>query len=258
MARPGRPVAGYGPYAEVYDAVVESWFRDRILRLVLRLIRREGLAVRRVLDLACGTGVAVVRLARLGYEVTGVDLSEPMLRRARARALEAGVLARFLRQDMRTFRAPRPVDLVVCLYDSLNHLPGEGDLVAAFRAVRRALRPGGCFVFDANTVYGLAHRWGTATTIEHDGPDLFVVHDTVYDAAREANTLTVHGFIRRGERFERFTDVTRERGYRPARLRTLLRQAGFEVRGLYNPKLGPPTARTGWVIGIARRPPERT
>lgn len=253
MADAPRP-ASYGPYAEVYDATVEQWFWDRIFALVLRLARREGVAVRRVLDLACGTGVAAVRFAERGYEVTGIDISEPMLRRARARARAAGVEVRFLRQDMRAFRVPERVDLVACLYDSLNHLLAERDLAATFRAVRRALRPGGCFIFDANTIHGLAHRWGTATTIEHDAPDLFVLHDTRYDSERQINTLTVHGFVRRGNGFERFTDVARERGYPLATLRALLRDAGLQVRGMYNPRLGPPTARTGWIVGVARAP----
>ena len=55
----------------------------------------------RVLDLACGHGRHSVELARRGCAVTGVDLSEPSLELAAARAAEAGVEVRFERADMR-------------------------------------------------------------------------------------------------------------------------------------------------------------
>ena len=59
----------------------------------------------RVLDLGCGTGIHAVNLAKRGWDVTGVDVSPKALARARERADEAGVKARFLEGDMTNLEA---------------------------------------------------------------------------------------------------------------------------------------------------------
>ena len=55
----------------------------------------------RVLDLACGHGRHAIPLAKRGFDVTGYDLSEVFLERARADAEAEGVTARWVRGDMR-------------------------------------------------------------------------------------------------------------------------------------------------------------
>src|SRR5271166_3901592 len=67
--------------------------------------------VRRVLDIACGTGSHAIELERLGYEVVGSDISEDMLARAREKAREVSSAVHFVRQDMRALDvASHPFD----------------------------------------------------------------------------------------------------------------------------------------------------
>jgi 2-polyprenyl-3-methyl-5-hydroxy-6-metoxy-1,4-benzoquinol methylase len=65
-----------------------------------------------ILDIGCGTGRHAVELARRGYTVTGVDLSESMLAKARSNALSAGVRVEFIRQDARALKLERSFSLV--------------------------------------------------------------------------------------------------------------------------------------------------
>ena len=102
----------------------------------------------RVLDLACGPGVHVVPLARHGAEVTGVDLSDAMLSRARAACARAGVQARLVRADMREFTEPGTYDLVLNMYTSFGYFTDPGDNLAVLRNAHASLAPGGALLVD--------------------------------------------------------------------------------------------------------------
>ncbi|MEZ5924132.1 MAG: methyltransferase domain-containing protein [Hyphomicrobiaceae bacterium] len=96
------------------------------------------LAGERVLDLGCGDGALTERLAALGLDVEGVDISEDMLAAARKRGLN-------VRQgDATTFTVDRPFDAVF----SNAVLHWVRDPIAAIRRIKAALRPGGRLVAE--------------------------------------------------------------------------------------------------------------
>lgn len=103
-------------------------------------------APRRVLDLGCGTGWTSLFLARAGYVVTGVDLSDDAIRVAREVAREERVEnLTYLSADYESFQADGTFDYVL-FYDALHHAEDER---AALRTAYRALRPGGVlFAFE--------------------------------------------------------------------------------------------------------------
>ena len=91
------------------------------LRLVERAFRRIPRG--RVLDAPCGGGRISLLLARKGYEMTGADLSEPMLAIARENIQKAGLPIAVEHQDVEQFRyANRTFDSVIC-FRLFHHLP---------------------------------------------------------------------------------------------------------------------------------------
>ena len=118
--------------------------------------------IRRVLDIACGTGQHLLRLARRGYEVTGLDLSAANLAYVKGRAARSGLTPSLVQADMADFRFDRPSDAAICLQDSQGHLLTNEQILSHFRAVARALRPGGLYIFDRMIPNNWAHpatRW---------------------------------------------------------------------------------------------------
>jgi SAM-dependent methyltransferase len=104
--------------------------------------------VRRVVDIACGTGPHLTRLAERKYEMTGLDLSPKNIAFLGERLAARQARADLVVGDMTDFRLPAPVDAAICMQDSQGHLLTNEQLLAHLRCVARALRPGGIYVFD--------------------------------------------------------------------------------------------------------------
>jgi SAM-dependent methyltransferase len=139
---------GWDDYAPFYD-----WENARTLgRRDLPFWRTVAQQVGgRVLELGCGTGRLSIPLARAGVPIVGIDRSEPMLARARRRAVRAGLAPRLplIRGDIRFLpfaegrRRGAPFAMVLAPYGMLQSLLRERDLMATLTAVRRVLEPGG-------------------------------------------------------------------------------------------------------------------
>ncbi|MFJ4362682.1 class I SAM-dependent methyltransferase [Streptomyces chartreusis] len=103
-------------------------------------------------DLGCGPGHASLALAALGFDsVLAVDLSRPLLGELAAHAARLPAV-RAVRADvrgaLRELVRPGSAGAVVCLGDTLTHLPTRGDVAALFADVAAALAPEGTAVFS--------------------------------------------------------------------------------------------------------------
>ncbi len=101
----------------------------------------------RVLDAPCGFGRHAMALARRGFDVTGVDLSETELQRAKERAAAAGLPLQLVRQDMRDMEFSGEFDLALNLFSSIGFFTDDEDRLLIDRFCT-ALKPGGAFVLD--------------------------------------------------------------------------------------------------------------
>jgi SAM-dependent methyltransferase len=103
-----------------------------------------------ILDVACGNGRHAIELARRGCKVTGVDLSDEFL--ARARAGSAGVDGlEWVKSDMRNLQISGPFDGAYCFGNSFGYLDYTG-VRALFGALARALKPGAKLVLDTGVM----------------------------------------------------------------------------------------------------------
>ena len=112
-----------------------------------------------MLDLACGTGSLSLEMAKLGYDVIGVDGSCEMLSEAMGKKAESGLDVLFLCQQMEELDLYGTVDLVTCTLDSLNYITSTKELSSVFALVNNFLEEGGIFVFDLNTEYKFCNIW---------------------------------------------------------------------------------------------------
>jgi glycine/sarcosine N-methyltransferase len=106
--------------------------------------------VRRVVDMACGTGHHAIALAQRGYEVLGSDVSQGMVSRAQENATAAEVQATFLQAGFGELGkwVKEPYDALLCLGNSLPSLLGEEALKDALADMAQVLVPGGLLVLQ--------------------------------------------------------------------------------------------------------------
>jgi len=207
--------------------------------------------IRTVCDLGCGTGTATIELARRGQTVYAVDLSPEMVRLARrkVRRLPARLRSRITvrRADMRRLRLPEPVDLVLCQFNPINHLPRPSDLGRAVRAVARALRPGGWFCFDVNMrptyekLYAMT-RWD-------ERPGCCVVYRGGVNPRRRKAWLDLEWFVKTGAAWRRLRERIEDTWWPDSEIRAALRRAGFgRIRSWDGTEVRPPhpQARRGY------------
>ncbi len=244
----------YRRYAEAYAKAGQSRFSLQLVPWITAVFERYAWAPQTLVDVACGAGEFAIAMARRGLLLIGVDQSPDMLALARRSAEASGVAVTFLEQDMRELRLPTPVDAATCLYDSLNYLVDEEDFRKTLAAVAAALGPRGLFLFDMNTLRGLATRWGNRVWIIQDSDDAFEADQNEFDYDSGIATLRVNAFLQRhGDLYERVREIHRERGYSVSAIDGALGAAGFEILGRWSsPEFASITPETGRVFYAAR------
>ena len=141
----------YHALAASYDRLTNDVDYEATVQFYMEILRREGVKPRTVVDLACGTGSVTAILAKMGYPVLGIDMSEEMLTEAAMKTMDIEPMPRFVCQTLQELKLPRAVDMAVCALDSLDYVTAPDDCKEAIRRVYKALNPGGIFIFDVNT-----------------------------------------------------------------------------------------------------------
>ena len=221
----------YMDLAQSYDRLTSDVDYDATVDFYFEILRREGLAPRTAVDLACGTGSVALRLAQRGMQVTAVDMSWQMLMVAQQKAAEADVYPQFVCQKLQQLQLPRAVDLAVCALDSMDYILDPRDCEQAIRRVYKALNPGGCFIFDVNTPEKLRAMDGQVFLDEDD--DVYCVWRGEFDAQANICSYGMDLFQRHGDVWQRSFEEHREYAYSAEQLVGYLKDAGFTSVAVY-------------------------
>jgi len=238
-----------------------SCFYERMVERLPVLMERFKAHPRTILDLSCGDGAFAILLARQGFKVTGVNTSSWSLEYARSRAREEGLSIGFLLQDLRNLSSDFRFDLATCWFDSLNTLLDEEELYKVFCNVQDVVQPGGVFLFEMNTIYGLAVHWQWNPCYVHqESEEYFELHRPTYDYERNIATLRVTRFRRQGEFWQRVEEMVQERGYALEELRQVFRESGWEELACFGDlwKMTPPNMHSARVWFALQAPLEGT
>ncbi|MFV1965706.1 MAG: cyclopropane-fatty-acyl-phospholipid synthase family protein [Pirellulaceae bacterium] len=133
-------------YPRYYDLVFGSDWKAEFRFLTQCFSKHSRATVRRVFEPACGTGRLMYRLAKAGYEVSGLDLNPHAVEYCNARLARHGFSGSAFIADMTDFQLPRPVDAAFNTINSFRHLTTERAAQEHLECVARSLRRGGLYI----------------------------------------------------------------------------------------------------------------
>jgi SAM-dependent methyltransferase len=232
--------------ARRYDAEDAAMFAPEVLGPTVELLADlagEG----RALELAVGTGRVGIALAQRGVPVVGIELSEPMAARLRAK-VDADTLP-VLIGDMATTRAPGEFTLVYLVYNTISNLLTQDEQVACFVNAAAHLVPGGRFVVECS-IPDLRRLPPGQLACPFDVTEEHLGFDT-YDLVNQR--LVSHHFTREGEHYRRGAGTFRFAW--PAEMDLMARIAGLELEARYADwRRTPLTDDSGSAVSVWRRP----
>jgi SAM-dependent methyltransferase len=139
-------------YSQYYDLLYRDKNYLAEAEYIVSHIQKHLPQAKRILELGCGTGAHAEHLARMGFEVVGVDISETMLARAKARQaeipMEIAKRLSFIKGDVRSIRTGETYDAVISLFHVMSYQTTNADLEATFTTASTHLTVGGVFLYD--------------------------------------------------------------------------------------------------------------
>lgn len=137
-------MSNYDSFAAYYDRLTGDGSEN--VELIRDAIATWRPRARSLLELGCGTGSILAGLSNVASR-TGIDSSPAMLNIA-ARKVP---LATLIHGDISQFQMEKKFDVIVCVFDTLNHLTEFSQWLSLINSVAEHLESGGLFIFDVNT-----------------------------------------------------------------------------------------------------------
>jgi ubiquinone/menaquinone biosynthesis C-methylase UbiE len=228
----------YEALALIYDEVMQDIDYEDWADYIDELIQEHHPDAISVLELACGTGKLALSLDELDcYDITASDKSEAMLNIGRLKGDYLKSSIRWEVVDYFNIRLKDTFDVVMTLFDSLNYILVDQNIVDVLNEAYKVLNKNGLFIFDFTTP---AHSEKYADKMNDQGvtPDNYrFVRRSYYLPAEKLhyNEFDIEKLSAdHGEVLERYREVHRQRAYRLSDMKTLIEKTKFEFLAAYD------------------------
>lgn len=216
-------------YAHWFDTAYYHmlyWHRDEdeAREFLMRLQQKFGLQNIRVLDAGCGRGRHAAILHDLGFDTTGIDLSEGNIQYAQQLP---GDRLRFIHGDIRTDLPAHSFDWVVNLFTSFGYFDDEEENFRMLEAMCKALVEGGCLLLDFLNVNQVKQSLANGIWREE------VVNGIVFKTRKRQDQRFVYKDIEVHDKGDVFAYQERVRLYTLDDFEQMIERIGAKVESIY-------------------------
>lgn len=190
----------------------------------------------KILDIGCGTGRHSIELAKRGYNVVGVDLSESMLQRAKEKAAEQNLEIVFQKEDARKLPYLNQFDLIIILCEGGFSLMETDQMnFQILQNAANALKPKGKLIFTAlNALFPLFHSVKEFLNEDaKEGNATYGNHSFDLMTFRDSNIIYVEDDFGNKKELQ-----CNERYYVPSEITWQLKTLNFQTIDIFGAKLG--------------------
>ena len=202
--------------AQYYDIVFRRDVSAEVQFVCDAYMQLNSHAPQSLLDLACGPGYHARTAAKLGLTAIGLDLRPEMLDLAHSYAEEDGVQVEWMAADMRYLQLESPVDVILNVFDGIDCLLTNDDLIAHFRAMSACLTDGGIYLVDVShpryTSFSHYEKWTYAK--ERDGVQVrinWAINDPVVNPKTSISDTQLEILVNHDGESIRIVDRAQER-----------------------------------------------
>ena len=219
-----------------YKEFFEKWYLELWLggeRFKPAYLKREVVFIKRVLnlpkgakilDLCCGHGRHVLPLAKAGYEMTGLDLSQRALNLLKAETKRQKLNVRVVRSDMRKIPFRNEFDAVINMFTAFGYLENDKEDLKVLKSVVKALKPGGKFLIDMSNRDSILANYQPKSW-KKEGK-LILLEERTYNPKKSRNITKTEVIDEKGE--SHFFHMSL-RMYSVKELKAQLEKAGLKV-----------------------------
>ena len=216
-------------FAEIYDVFMKhvdykSWYN-----FLRNYIKDKG----EVLDLGCGTGEFIYRFLKDGFSVTGVDISEDMLRVSKKK-IENKKLKnnsyKLINENIINYENGSEADYIICNFDTVNYLKDEKEFLKFIEKCNKNLKKDGFLIFDAVTEDIFEEIFEN---------DIFLDEEPEYTSiwrheklSKRKHLIEIDLFIRENENdnlFRKYNEIQKKFIYDPEWIIKTVQNKGFEI-----------------------------
>lgn len=228
----------YHVLAKVYDRVMDDIDYEEWADFIDTLMQTHHPEPRHLLELACGTGTAAYYLDELEcYEILATDASEEMIETARQKYGQGYPYLNFRVMDFNNIDLDQKFDVVYCLFDSINYLHHQRQLLGLFEDITRVLEPGGLFIFDFTTPRNSRQAVKTLNMDSGETDDgTKFLRESKYDEERSMhiNRFTIKEWDKSKNEYNIWEEVHEQRIYTLAEMLEVVEQSQLQLLAKYS------------------------
>lgn len=227
----------YTALARLYDVLMADVDYEMWADFIDEIIQTHHPNPVDILEMACGTGALSLSLAELEcYNITATDRSPAMIEIARGKAEAKNAQIRLQTLDFVDIKSDQKYDVIFSVFDSVNYLHSEKDILSMLKGARNILNPGGLLIFDFSTPQNSLEAVDYLNNEEGSMGNYRFFRESKYEPAEQYhyNTFEIEEMAEDGKTVSRrFQEIHKQRIYSLKEMLSIVNQTSYHLIAKY-------------------------